>query len=129
MSALTTDHLSVVLRWLQSKNVPHVWKILFAGVAGSSSYNVAVNTSDTDYFAVYAPELRSWCMATRSPADCITSSGIEEDGLDVCVYDPIKYAGLLLKGNPKVVEPLFSGILRSDMCLCKKTKHFCTPLK
>lgn len=34
--------------------------------------------------------------------------GIEDDGLDVCVYDPIKYAGLLLKGNPKVVEPLFS---------------------
>ena len=77
-------------------------KVLFAMLAGSRCFNLNLPTSDDDFLAVYEAEavdiLKNTYTTTidvHQPADCV-------------IHELSKYLSLLDKGNPKVIEPLFS---------------------
>lgn len=76
--------------------------LLFAMTAGSVAFNLSVEGSDRDYFAVYAADVDASFALTRPLAT------VDSHDPDLQMYEAAKYCELLLKGNPKVVEPLFA---------------------
>lgn len=76
--------------------------ILFAKVWGSHSHNTHLETSDTDFLIVY-----------NSPTDKILSLNpppetIDGKGPDFQAHELKKFCSLLVKGNPAIVECLFT---------------------
>lgn len=77
-------------------------ELIFAQRSGSWSFNLSLPTSDKDYFGVFvAPDPLH--IPTQSFDH--TVPGSDDDWV---VYELGKYVELVLKGNPKVVEPLFA---------------------
>lgn len=77
-------------------------KILFAKVWGSHSHNTNLPTSDVDYEAVYVAPTRD-ILSLRPPPETI-----ERKKPDCQIHEVKKFAALLLKGNPAIVEMLFT---------------------
>uniref|UniRef100_A0A6B2L2M2 Nucleotidyltransferase n=1 Tax=Arcella intermedia TaxID=1963864 RepID=A0A6B2L2M2_9EUKA len=75
-------------------------KLIFAMVCGSSCYNLSTAGSDRDLFGVYLANYEGPFV------------GVKEDFTghdpDYCIYEVTKYCKLLCKGNPKLIEPLYS---------------------
>ena len=83
-------------------------RILFASVAGSRSFNLNMPDSDSDLFGVYvldSDEVAS-SIPLRSKFTVISSHDP-----DYTLYEVHTFCELLLKGNPKVIEPLFQSRL------------------
>lgn len=76
--------------------------LLFARIAGSHSYNLALPTSDTDFFGVYAAPTKSLVGLNLPPE---TLDGQKPDWV---IHEAGKFARLLLKGNPSIVEALWT---------------------
>lgn len=77
-------------------------ELIFAQRSGSWSFNLSLPTSDKDYFGVFvAPD------PLHIPAQSFDHT-VPGSGDDWVVYELGKYVELVLKGNPKVVEPLFA---------------------
>ena len=76
--------------------------LLIAQVCGSASYNLAIASSDVDYFGVFACDLRE-LFSVKGPRHSLDS----HNPFDICCYELSYYCQLLLKGNPKLVEPIF----------------------
>lgn len=77
-------------------------EILFAKVWGSHSHNTDLSTSDTDFLVVYV-----------SPTDKILSLNpppetVDGKGPDFQAHELKKFCSLLMKGNPAIVECLFT---------------------
>jgi uncharacterized protein len=77
-------------------------RLLFAKIWGSHSHNTALPESDVDYLAVYACTPRQLLALHPAPE---TVSGNKPD---FQAHEARKFASLLLKGNPGVVECLFT---------------------
>jgi len=80
-------------------------KILFFSVAGSHSFNLNVETSDSDYFGVYSSDLDKILSGNNKvqTLDCHDP--------DYVLFEAEKFCELIYKGNPKLIEPLFSNYL------------------
>lgn len=76
--------------------------IMFSKVWGSQSHNLALPTSDVDYSACYVADLRDLLSMTPPPET------IDGKKPDFTVHEVGKLCPLLLKGNPNVVEMLFT---------------------
>jgi hypothetical protein len=95
-------------------------ELIYAQKSGSWAFNLNTPTSDVDYFGVFiAPD----------PLDIKTHSFDHtvqgNSGDDWVLYELGKYIELLAKGNPKVIEPLFSPtfLYRTDKWL-QLVAHF-----
>eukprot|EP01132_Coremiostelium_polycephalum_P000840 gene840-1047_t len=77
-------------------------EILFFSLAGSHSFNLNIETSDKDYFGVFIGDIDDVLSLTPpiSMLDCHDP--------DYVMFEVSKFCELILKGNPKLVEPLFS---------------------
>lgn len=85
---------------IKSLNPPG--KILFAKIAGSHSHNTAVPTSDIDALGVYVAPT-DLVLGMDPPPETITNSTN-----DFTVHEVAKFCRLLIKGNPNIVEMLFT---------------------
>lgn len=79
-----------------------VGDVIFSSVAGSHSFNLAVATSDKDYFGVYQGHIDR-VLSLMPPPDTFDSHEP-----DYSVYELQMFCKLVLKGNPKLIEPLFT---------------------
>ena len=77
-------------------------KILFAKVAGSHSYGLATETSDVDFIVVYQAPLRK-VLSTNQLTETVDGKSP-----DFQAHEIGKFCRLLLKGNPNIVECLFT---------------------
>ncbi len=90
----------VVIPWPQNISVPGV--LIFSKVWGSHSHNTALETSDTDYLAVFVSPSRE-LLGLHPPAESVT-----HEKPDIQAHEVGKFCRLLLKGNPGIVEMLFT---------------------
>jgi predicted nucleotidyltransferase len=83
-------------------------EIIFRGLGGSHSYGVANADSDFDLKFVFVQPTRDFLGLESSLRDTFDGK-IELDGVecDFVAYEVRKFAGLLLKGNPNIVEFLY----------------------
>lgn len=75
---------------------------LFAKVWGSHSHNTAMPTSDIDYLAVYVADLRQ-LNGLQPPPETVNKTAP-----DLEAHEVGKFCQLLLKGNPSMLETLFT---------------------
>eukprot|EP01122_Echinamoeba_exundans_P005004 TRINITY_DN1518_c0_g1_i1.p1 TRINITY_DN1518_c0_g1~~TRINITY_DN1518_c0_g1_i1.p1 ORF type:complete len:540 (-),score=47.78 TRINITY_DN1518_c0_g1_i1:494-2029(-) len=80
-------------------------ELIFAMRCGSWAYNMQTPTSDKDYFGVFIAKYKGPLFGLKSSFD---RSGGGPEQADYAIYDVETFCRLLVKGNPKVVEPLFS---------------------
>jgi hypothetical protein len=89
--------------WMLSvKNVPLPGTMLFSKVWGSHSHNTALPDSDVDYLVVYVAAPQD-LLGLHPPAETVT-----HEKPDCQFHEVGKFASLLLKGNPGIVECLFT---------------------
>lgn len=88
-------------------------EVIFYKVWGSHSHNTAMPDSDVDYLAVYKATTRQ--MLSLSPAP----DTIDHKDPDYQCHEIGKVAGLIAKGNPGIVEMLFT----EKMCASKHGWH------
>jgi predicted nucleotidyltransferase len=91
--------------FLNEYGVKFPGNIVFARIWGSVAYNTALPTSDCDFSVVYAIPPKE-LLSLYSPSDTITSS--ESSKPDYHGYDIKKFCNLLIKGNPGLIECLFT---------------------
>lgn len=77
-------------------------RILFSKVWGSHSHQTSVAESDVDYLAVYAASNNA-LLSMDPPADTLTG-----EKPDYQVHEVKKFCDLLMKGNPGIIEMLFT---------------------
>jgi len=77
-------------------------KLMFLKMAGSHSYNLSTPESDVDFFGVYAAKTNSVLGLCPPPAT------ITGEKPDFTIHEVGKFCLLLLKGNPTIVEALFT---------------------
>lgn len=92
---------------------------IFAKVWGSKSHNTDVPTSDTDYLVVYLTPLKK-LLSLSPPAD--TVSNPEGSKPDYQAHEAGKFSTLLLKGNPSMVEMLFTDKMVFETPLWQRLK-------
>lgn len=97
-------------------------ELIFAQRSGSWSFNLSLPSSDKDYFGVFiAPDPLH--IPTQSFDH--TVPGSDDDWV---VYELGKYVELVLKGNPKVVEPLFATHYTFTTPTWERVASFLRPL-
>lgn len=94
------------LRDIGAKIIPY-GNVLFSKVWGSFSHNTNLPESDADFLAVYVSPTRK-VLSLTPPPDTLTEDGGKPDFQAHEVY---KFCQLLLKGNPGIVEMLFTDKL------------------
>ncbi len=77
-------------------------KLIFAKIAGSHSHNTNVPESDLDALGVYQADTDE-VLGIDSPKDTICNSSN-----DFTIHELSKFCRLLLKGNPGIIEMLFT---------------------
>eukprot|EP00026_Physarum_polycephalum_P004913 Phypoly_transcript_04939.p1 GENE.Phypoly_transcript_04939~~Phypoly_transcript_04939.p1 ORF type:complete len:562 (+),score=105.19 Phypoly_transcript_04939:362-2047(+) len=82
--------------------------VLFSSVAGSHSFNLAVATSDSDHFGVFQGHIDDVLSLIPPPET------FDSHNPDYAVFELLMFCKLVLKGNPKLIEPLFSTHLCYD---------------
>ena len=83
-----------------AKRIPG--KILFTKIAGSHSYGLATETSDVDFIVVYQAPLREVLSTSQ------LTETVDGKDPDFQAHEIGKFCRLLLKGNPNIVECLFT---------------------
>lgn len=76
--------------------------IIFSKLWGSRSHNTAKADSDYDYLGVYVAKTRD-VLSLDKPPETVTS-----DKPDYQYHEAGKFAELLMKGNPGIIEMLFT---------------------
>ena len=93
--------------WLEKAPQLRGW-LIFSKVWGSHSHNTNIPTSDVDYLGVYVAFNRD-LLGLQPPADTIDNpEGVKPD---YQIHEIGKFCNLLLKGNPGIIEMLFSDRL------------------
>lgn len=90
------------LLWKESVNTPIRGSLLFSKVWGSHSHDTQLPTSDVDYTGVYVAYNRD-LLGLSPPPDTLTGTKP-----DFQVHEVKKFCDLLLKGNPGIIEMLFT---------------------
>ncbi|KAK5581469.1 hypothetical protein RB653_001502 [Dictyostelium firmibasis] len=79
-------------------------KVLYFTLAGSHSFNLNVETSDRDYFGVYCSDIDDILVGDiKQP---IIDSHEPDDYI---LFEVERFCELLYKGNPKLIEPMFTS--------------------
>lgn len=79
--------------------------VLFSKIWGSHSHQTSVAASDVDYLAVYAANTRD-LLSLDPPSETLTG-----EKPDYQVHEVKKFCDLLMKGNPGIIEMLFTDKL------------------
>jgi hypothetical protein len=79
--------------------------ILMARIAGSTSYNTAIETSDNDFLAVHVAPTEMMLSLDR-PQETVTNE--KNTKPDWTSHEVGKFCFLLLSGNPTVIECVFA---------------------
>ncbi len=103
-------------RFAQRKEKIVSGRILFIKVAGSYGYNLPVHSSDMDYLAVYQAPTRK-ILSLKKPEETIVFKSP-----DYQIHEVEKFCNLLLKGNPTVVEMLFTERLMKESAAWQELK-------
>jgi hypothetical protein len=90
------------LAWQKDMPNPLRGWLLFSKVWGSHSHDTQLPGSDVDYVGVYVAHQQD-LLGLHPPADTIT-----HDKPDVQLHEVKKFCDLLLKGNPGIIEMLFT---------------------
>ncbi|KAN0040968.1 hypothetical protein ACTFIV_003504 [Dictyostelium citrinum] len=78
-------------------------KVIYFTLAGSHSFNLNVETSDKDYFGVYCSDINEVLVGDiKQP---IIDSHEPDDYI---LFEAERFCELLYKGNPKLIEPMFT---------------------
>jgi hypothetical protein len=85
-----------------SKNIEMRGWLLFSKVWGSWSHDTQLPTSDVDYTGVYVAYNKD-LLGLHPPADTLTGNKP-----DYQIHEVKKFCDLLLKGNPGIIEMLFT---------------------
>jgi len=93
--------------WLEKAPMLRGWTI-FSKIWGSWSHNTQIETSDIDYVAVYVA-FNHDLLGLSPPPDTIDNPEAQKP--DYQVHEVGKFANLLLKGNPGIIEMLFTDRL------------------
>jgi uncharacterized protein len=89
-----------VEEFLKLKHFPQ--KIIFAKLWGSRSHNTELPTSDWDFSGVYLTKTRD-ILSFRQQSDTL-----DGNDPDYQLHEAGKFCTLLLKGNPAIIEMLFT---------------------
>lgn len=92
-------------------------EIIFCKVAGSIGYNLNVVTSDVDFIGVYAADLYSLLGVSGCPE---TVTG---DKPDYTIHEARKFCQLIVKGNPGIIDMLFSDKLTYETQYWRELKQ------
>jgi len=90
------------LAWQKEMKQPLRGWMLFSKIWGSWSHDTQLPDSDVDFVGVYVAHQRD-LLGLHPPADTIT-----HDKPDVQLHEVKKFCDLLLKGNPGIIEMLFT---------------------
>lgn len=85
--------------------------VIFAMMTGSQAYNLATPASDKDYLGIYmvdSKELLSIDGEFKFPNQPLSSLPDEEGMPDATLYEVKQFVKLLIKGNPFMIETLFT---------------------
>lgn len=87
------------------KSTPVPGRVIYAKLWGSHSHNTALPTSDQDFLMVFQATTES-VLSLHPPPETLTNP----EGLrpDYQAHEVRKFAHLLLKGNPGIIEALFT---------------------
>jgi predicted nucleotidyltransferase len=94
---------------------------LLCQIAGSSAFNLNLPSSDKDYFGVFLFNTNASLSSSS-----LVSVPFSVDGHlpeDHQLYELEFYLQLLMKGNPKVIEPIFTDKLCYRSCKYKKERE------
>ena len=81
-------------------------RVIFVGLFGSRSYNVALETSDEDLTVVFLAPTRAVLASPLTPVPALARSVFGDD--DVNVMEAGRFAELIAGGDPRSVEALFA---------------------
>lgn len=90
--------------WLDGKAEIRGW-LLFSKIWGSWSHDTQLPSSDVDYTGVYVAHAKD-LLGLHPPSDTLTG-----EKPDYQIHEVKKFCDLLLKGNPGIVEMLFTDRL------------------
>lgn len=97
------------LGWIKDrKNPPFKGKLIFSKVWGSHSHDTQLPGSDVDYVGVYVGDNED-LLGLRPPPETLTG-----EKPDYQVHEAKKFADLLLKGNPGIIEMLFTDRMKFE---------------
>ncbi len=82
----------------------HMGSVLFCKVWGSHSHNTQLPSSDVDYTGVYVANLEDYVSLHPTP-DTLTGTKP-----DYQIHELKKFCDLLIKGNPGIIEMLFTHL-------------------
>lgn len=97
-------------------------RIFYKVEVGSTAHGFGVTgEEDIDHMAVCAPIPFEWCDITKPAEDTLTyrpGRGPQDPSgpgdLDLVVYGALKYCRLAYKGNPSILNALFSPIIETS---------------
>lgn len=92
---------------------------IFGKISGSQSHNLNLTTSDVDYLVVYVTPLKK-LLSLSPPADSVSNPDGSKP--DYQAHEVGKFSQLLLKGNPTVIEMLFSDRLCFETPIWQRLK-------
>jgi len=102
MTSIETTNLFLKgWRELEDKGLPG--NLLFLKLAGSHGHNVSTANSDTDYLGVYQLPTEKILSIHQEHTSYVTKDP------DVTLHEVGKFCSLLLKGNPNIIEMLFTN--------------------
>mgnify|MGYP001578001477 CR=1 FL=1 len=97
------------------------YPLLYAKVWGSHSHNTQLPESDVDYLGVYVAPTHE-VLSIDKPAETVT-----HNKPDIEAHEVEKFCRLLLKGNPSMVEMLFTDKMHYmtepwvELVMCRQT--------
>ena len=83
-------------------------RILFLVEAGSRMYNLSMPSSDRDFVAIYASPTKQILSCINWPKECADNRG-KSLPIEHCCYEARMFTEMLIKGNPNVIEMLFTN--------------------
>lgn len=93
----------VLMQMLMKVSEPLPGHMIFFKRSGSKSHNTDIETSDDDFFGVYAAPTAD-ILSLNPPADTIVGHKP-----DYQIHEVHKFCKLLLKGNPDIIESLYTN--------------------
>ena len=84
-------------------------RLLFGRLGGSRSYNLNHENSDRDYGGVYIMPTRDFVSLSPPPDILEGTSADKVKNPDHAFYEIFKFCNLLIKGNPTIIEMLFTN--------------------
>ena len=95
--------------WIKTK-IPDTCELTYARIWGSHAHNTALDTSDIDLMAVYQAPTKSF-LGLKPIIKTIHLHKADGHKYDLQAHELSHFCLLLLKGNPSIVECLFTPMI------------------